>query len=523
VKLYPTTTAVQLALAGAAMVAVGVVAGQGTVAGWGIAVLVGVAVARAATLVSVSRIRAAGFEMIWTSSVRRVRASRGIPVVLEAEVRNRDTRAARYVALRPIGSPGIEVTLEPVSGEVPAGGALRVSVKVFPKRVGQHAVFGLSLEVQGSPGLFEVPLSFANPYGIEVMPASYGLHLGAAQGGRSRLRADAGKAGRQRGEGNELRELRERMPGDPFKRIAWRASARRGKLIVREMERDERDIVWLVLDASVEHWSGEPGYAPLDGAIDEAAALVDRHLAQGDQVGLAMIASRRLAVLEPARGPAHGLAIHRSLALAAGTHDADRSDLAEADVALRVFEHLRPVDGKPVSDSLRRDLDRLAQRASGVGAKAPFAFTLAEAPSMRERILRGYLLAFGVDSPPRLEPERMATDRELASFLDELSKKKKKPSLVVILAPAPEIVPEPLASAIRRLGVGKIQWEPLRAESALPLLDDGTPEVRALLSAMTVRTKLHRERGERALRRLGVRLLRVRRRRAPVRPSEGST
>ena len=34
-----------------------------------------------------------------------------------------------------------------------------MTVKVLPKRVGQHAVFGLSIEVQGSPGLFEVPLT----------------------------------------------------------------------------------------------------------------------------------------------------------------------------------------------------------------------------------------------------------------------------------------------------------------------------------------------------------------------------
>ena len=522
-KLYPTTTAVHLSLAGAAMVSLGIVAGQGTVAGWGIAVLVGVAVARAATLVSVSRIRAAGFEMIWSASIRRVRASRGVPIAIEAEVRNRDTRAARYVSLRPIGSPNLEITLEPESGEVPAGGALRVTVKVVPKRVGQQAVFGLSLEVQGSPGLFEVPLTFANPYGVEVLPASFGLHLGGALGGRSRLRADVGKAGRFRGEGSDLRELRDRMPGDPFRRIAWRASARRGKLIVREMERDERDIVWIVLDASVEHWSGDPGTAPLDSAIDQAASLVDRHLLQGDHVGLAILASRRLAVVEPQRGPAHGVALHRALAHDAGTYDADRSDLSEGEVALRVFEHLRPVDGKPVSDSLRRDLDKLAQRASVVAAKAPFPFVLPAAPSMRERMLRGYLRAFGVDSPSRLEPERMSTDRELASFLDELSRKKRKPSFIIVIAPAPEPVPPPLATAIRRLGAAKVSWEPVKGEVGLPALDDGSAERRALLAAMTVRIRLHRERGERALRRLGVRIAKPRRRRSgPPKAEEAS-
>ena len=32
-----------------------------------------------------------------------------------------------------------------------------------------------------------------------------------------------------RGEGDDLRELREHQPGDPFRKIAWKASARRGR------------------------------------------------------------------------------------------------------------------------------------------------------------------------------------------------------------------------------------------------------------------------------------------------------
>ena len=35
------------------------------------------------------------------------------------------------------------------------------------------------------------------------------------------------------------------------KRIAWKASARRGQLLVRDFEREERDIVWVILEATV--------------------------------------------------------------------------------------------------------------------------------------------------------------------------------------------------------------------------------------------------------------------------------
>ena len=64
------------------------------------------------------------------------------------------------------------------------------------------------------------------------------------------MAADAGRPGPLSGDGYELRELRDHQPGDPFKRIAWKASARHGTLLVRDHEREERDVVWLLLDAS---------------------------------------------------------------------------------------------------------------------------------------------------------------------------------------------------------------------------------------------------------------------------------
>ena len=98
-QLHPTRSGAHLAIASIAVVAVGVVASEAALVGWGGAVLVGVAIARAATLVSVARIRAAGFEMLWTGTQRVARTHRGSTVELEAEVRNRDTLGARY-ALR---------------------------------------------------------------------------------------------------------------------------------------------------------------------------------------------------------------------------------------------------------------------------------------------------------------------------------------------------------------------------------------------------------------------------------------
>ncbi|NUP13662.1 MAG: DUF58 domain-containing protein [Polyangiaceae bacterium] len=468
-QLYPTRPAAHLAIASIAVSVVGVVTSQAAIIAWGGALLLAVAIARAVTLVSVARIRAAGFEMLWSHSRRMVRTVRGSQIEIEAEVRNRDTLAARYVKLRALASPNLDVRLDPPAGEVAATGRLKVKVTVKTPRVGQHGVYGLALEVRGAPGMFEVPLTFANPYGIEVAPRPMSAYLQVGRGGPSLLMAPSGRAGRQRGDGTSLRELREHMPGDPFRRIAWKATAKRGKLLVREFEREERDVVWIVLDVSVELWSGPLGRAPLDLFIDEAAAYASRHLTRGDRVGLAVFANGPRVTLAPDSGSQQAHKILHALLTAGATIDASRSDLDELDVAVRVIEHLRPLDDRGLSDVRRGDLDKLAQRADATRPRAPFRVKTPEGRTPRDAALRRYLACFGIDSPPKSTSDRALVSDTLIKTITSIAQVRPRPSLVHVLASPPDngYMPQLAATVgrLRRLGT-VVSW-------GLPLYDPG--------------------------------------------------
>ena len=63
-SIYPARTTAHLAAVGLAAFAIGIAMREAVVVAWGGAMLVGVAFARAVTLVSVMRIRAAGFEIL---------------------------------------------------------------------------------------------------------------------------------------------------------------------------------------------------------------------------------------------------------------------------------------------------------------------------------------------------------------------------------------------------------------------------------------------------------------------------
>ncbi len=230
--------------------------GAAAVIAFGGSMLLAVAAGRALAQGAVTRLRTAGFEMVWSTPKRVARTARGGVIELEAELRNRGIDDVRGVALRVLSSSFVEAEVKPAIVDLPPESRAFVKVTLRAKRVGRWGVHGMALEVRGTElggeGLYEVPLMFANPFGVEVLPVAMKMMLDSPIGGRARRGVEAGRPTNLTGEGDSLKELRDHVPGDSFKRIAWKASARRGKLVVREMERDQRDVVWLVLDASVD-------------------------------------------------------------------------------------------------------------------------------------------------------------------------------------------------------------------------------------------------------------------------------
>jgi uncharacterized protein (DUF58 family) len=443
--------------------------------------------------------------------------ARGDHIVLEAELRNRGFDDARGVSVRPVASSMLAVSVHPTTLDLPAASKVRFEMHVRALRAGRWGLHGIALEVRGTPlggeGLYEVPLMFANPHGIEVVPRPLYAMLQTPRGGRSRKVAEAGRPAPLAGEGEQLKELRDHVPGDPFKRIAWKASARRGQLLVREMEREERDVAWLVLDASVELWAGDLGRAPLDVAVDELGGTAARHLAKGDRVGLVVFAGRLRTWLPPAGGPLQGTRIVAALASAASMVDLDRCELDEAELAQRVAEHLRPLDPRGLGDVPRGNLDALSTRAEALRSRAPFAPRLPHATTPREQRFRHYLASFGIEVPPRADGEREKADVTLSGVLDKIVReKKKKASIVHVWAPAPG--PESAtAAAIRRLRTRHIEvrWTMPAFEAALDRqgVVVGTGDLEAVvLDAVKMRVHASQARAERALRGLGVRATR---------------
>lgn len=87
------------------------------------------------------------------------------------------------------------------------------------------------------------------------------------------------------GMGSELLELREYVPGDPPKSIAWKVSARRENLMTRQYESEVPVRMQLLLDGTIGTRLGGFGQRLLDQSIHVAASAARTAIAAGDPVG----------------------------------------------------------------------------------------------------------------------------------------------------------------------------------------------------------------------------------------------
>ena len=119
---------------------------------------------------------------------------------------------------------------------------------------------------------------------------------------------------RRPGSGGELLDLRDYRPGDPPKMIAWKASARRDRLITKEYESDVPVRCVLFLDTSEGMRLGPPGDTPLSRMAAVASGLAQAAAGNRDLVGLTTFDEHESKRTDPARTKLHTINLLRRLA-----------------------------------------------------------------------------------------------------------------------------------------------------------------------------------------------------------------
>ena len=177
---------------------------------------------------------------------------------------------------------------------------------------------GVRVQLADAQGLFYFEAMLREPIVVPVLPALVDADARQRTNKRFNLLPPPGMHRLRRpGSGSELLDLRDYRPGDPPKRIAWKASARRDRLITREFESEVPLRCTLFVDASDSVRLGPPGRNQLSGLVATSAAVIQAATGNRDLVGLAICGERHTEYVRAARTPAHVIALLRKLAVAA--------------------------------------------------------------------------------------------------------------------------------------------------------------------------------------------------------------
>lgn len=148
----------------------------------------------------------------------------------------------------------------------------RLRVRELFRRRGEYPVPAYTLVTSFPFGLVETWRTWRTDARILVYPRVSALRTSAAeQASGSRYRARTAS-----GDGDEFYSMREYMPGDDVRRISWKASARLGKLIVRELARQNSKFVLFLLDTRKDPSREDPAFEErFEEAIELVASLAN--------------------------------------------------------------------------------------------------------------------------------------------------------------------------------------------------------------------------------------------------------
>lgn len=238
--------------------------------------------------------------------------SLGIPNSVALRIINRRRREARLL-VKDEAPEGFEVEGNLAYLRVPARTEVRHRYHVTPRRRGDYAFAALNFRFFGPLGLLALQRRVPQPQQVRVYPNLTQVREFDLLARRGRLLQAGLRLSRWRGRGTEFESLRDYLPDDDFRRINWKASARRARLTSHEYEAERSQNVLMVLDLGRLMTTEHQGMSKVDYAVNAALLLGYVCVSAGDRVGLLLFSSQIEGYLPPGRGKAQVFRLLREL------------------------------------------------------------------------------------------------------------------------------------------------------------------------------------------------------------------
>jgi uncharacterized protein (DUF58 family) len=197
--------------------------------------------------------------------------------------------------------------LTQAEGELSASAPLELSYTIECPGPGKVRFDGVRVQLADLNGFFYQTLFVRDLRHYRVLPA---LPLDPAHSTFVKTQNTLPLVGTHRhprpGSGSELFDLRDYRSGDPPKMIAWKVSARRDRLMTREVESEVPIRCTLFVDVSGSVRVGPAGRTALGRLVEVAAGVAQANTGERDLTGVCLFDEAGvMRVVRPGRGPRH--------------------------------------------------------------------------------------------------------------------------------------------------------------------------------------------------------------------------
>jgi uncharacterized protein (DUF58 family) len=183
-----------------------------------------------------------------------------------------------------------------------AGAEKEFNYSITPRERGDDAFQGTFLRIACPLGLVERQVRLETEEQVRVYPNVLALREFDLLKQQGRLKEIGIRRSRIRGLGTEFESLREYSEGDDYRKIDWKATARKNKLVVRQYEQERNQVVIVVVDIGRHMLAEVNGVRKLDHVLDSLLMLVNAAAVAGDQIGLLVYADTVRRYIPPAKG-----------------------------------------------------------------------------------------------------------------------------------------------------------------------------------------------------------------------------
>jgi uncharacterized protein (DUF58 family) len=256
--------------------------------GFGTAVMFPVAIGLSvAPLVALVWVKALDRPMLLRRRTGHLELTEGQSVDVGLEVRP-DTGGpipGRAIMLDRLGKRVIEAEL------ARRGRVLRGRYQIAAAPRGRYRMDGAELLIADPFGLAEARIKMERADQMLVYPRVYELEGLFTDGGTPG--GDRGRSMLHRASGYDLHSIREHQVGESLRRVHWRSTARRRRLMVKELQDTPRDEACVLLDGDAAAVTGMSPDSSFDMQVRAAASLLRRMSDAGQRSSLVIHAAQR--------------------------------------------------------------------------------------------------------------------------------------------------------------------------------------------------------------------------------------